>query len=83
MNAKEKNNIFDLDNDSKFIIEELFHEKIVPKLNNLGARLGTINCGFAGQKYSNWNIQFKSAGSDFYIDAFEYDENGASIDLDL
>jgi len=73
----------DLDDDAKIIISEFFHETIVPKLNKLGARLGIINCGFAGQKYNNWNIRFKSAGSDFYIDDFEYDEDGASIDLDL
>ncbi|MFC1840368.1 hypothetical protein ACFL1N_12355 [Thermodesulfobacteriota bacterium] len=84
MNKKlaNKQNI-ELDDDAKMIISEIFQEKIIPRLNRLGARIGTVNCGFAGPKYSNWNIRFKSAGSDFYIDDFEYDEEGASIDLDL
>ena len=72
-----------LDDDAKIIISEIFHEEIAAKLLRLGARLGTVNCGFAGEEYSNWNIRFKSAGSDFFIDDFEYDEDGASIDLDL
>ena len=33
--------------------------------------------------YKDWSIQFKSAGSDFDIVEFEYDENGEGIDLDL
>ena len=73
----------DLDEDEKIFLSELFQEEIVPKLNRLSARLGTINCGFAGEKYQKWNIRFKSTGSDFMITDFEFDENSASIDLDL
>lgn len=77
------NNLPDLDEDEKIFLSELFQEDIVPKLVRLGARLGTINCGFAGEKYHKWNISFKSIGSDFMISDFEFDEEGASIDLDL
>ena len=77
-----KQNI-ELDDDAKIEISEIFHEIIAEKLLRLGARIGTVNCGFAGDEYSNWNIRFKSAGSDFFIDDFEYDEDGTSIDLDL
>ena len=73
----------DLDEDEKINIGELFHDEIVPKLVKLGARLGTINCSFAGDKYQKWNIRFKSIGSDFIISDFEFDEDGTSIDLDL
>ena len=84
MNKKNKNkSVIKLDDDAKMKITEIFHEEIAAKLLRLGARIGTVNCGFAGEEYSNWNIQFKSAGSDFFIDDFEYDEDGASINLDL
>lgn len=76
-------NLPDLDEDEKLFLSETFQEEIVPKLARLGARLGTINCGFAGEKYEKWNICFKSVGSDFMISDFEFDEHGASIDLDL
>ena len=48
-----------------------------------GARMGNLNCEFAGERFKNWNIQFKSIGSDFEIVEFEYDEEGDGIDLDL
>ena len=73
----------DLDEDEKIFLSEMFQEEIVPKLIRLGARLGTINCSFAGEKYQKWNISFKSIGSDFMISDFEFDEDGAFIDLDL
>lgn len=73
----------ELDDDEKILLVEKFQEEIVPKLVRLGARLGTINCSFAGKKYNKWNISFKSIGSDFMISDFEFDEHGASIDLDL
>ena len=72
-----------LDEDEKVFLTEMFQEKICPKLVRLGARLGTINCGFAGEKYGKWNIIFKSIGSDFMISEFEYDEEGTDMDLDL
>ncbi len=73
----------ELDEDAKLFLDELFHDQIVPKLVRLGARLGTINCGFAGDAYKNWNIEFKSMGSGFVISGFEYDENSDALDLDL
>ena len=63
-----------LDEDEKIFLSELFQEEIVPKL---------VRLGFAGEKYHEWNISFKSIGSDFMISDFEFDEDGASIDLDL
>jgi hypothetical protein len=76
-------NLPDLDEDEKIFLSELFQEVIAPKLTRLGARLGTINCSFAGEKYHKWNIRFKSVGSDFMVSDIEFDENSASIDLDL
>lgn len=73
----------DLEENEKIFLSELFQEEIIPKLARLGARLGTINCGFAGDKYKKWNIRFKSMGSDFIISDFEFDEDGDSMDLDL
>ena len=52
-------NLPDIDEDEKLFLSELFQEEIVPKLTRLGARLGTINCGFAGDKYQKWNICFR------------------------
>lgn len=73
----------DLTMDEKVHILTVFHEEIVPKLAKLDARLGILNCEFAGERYRNWSVQFKSAGSDFQIVVFEYDEEGAAMDLDL
>ena len=73
----------ELDDDDRFHIMEIFSEVIVPKLRALNARTGNLSCGFAGEKYINWGIRFRSVGSDFEIVEFEYDENGADIDLDV
>lgn len=64
-------------------IRAAFHEDVVPKLVKLNARLGTLSCAFAGEDYENWTIEFKSIGDDFEIVSFQYDEEGASLDLDL
>lgn len=74
---------YELDDYDKAHISEVFSEQVVPKLLNLHARLGTLNCDFAGEQYKNWNIHFKSKGSDYEIVAFEYDEETCGIDLDL
>ena len=76
-------NIPELNGNDKIQITELFEEIVMPKLIKLDARVGTINCGFAGEKYQNWNISFKSIGSDLIITEFEYDEEGFSVDFDL
>ncbi|MFC1869230.1 hypothetical protein ACFL0H_14020 [Thermodesulfobacteriota bacterium] len=75
--------LYELDDDDRGYITDLFFEEIVPKLRRLDARIGMLNCDFAGEKYKNWSIRFRSAGSEFDIVEFEYDEEGAGIDLDL
>jgi hypothetical protein len=72
-----------LTDEEKSEIQELFFEAIVPKLRKLDARLGNISCEFAGPRYSNWMIQFRSRGEEFEIVDFEWDEQGSGIDLDL
>ena len=72
-----------LTDEDKSEIQEVFFDKILPKLKKLDARLGTISCEFAGPQYANWMIQFRSRGEEFEIVHFEYDEMGAGIDLDL
>ena len=71
-----------LNDEDRSYITEVFFDDIVPKLKNLQARIGTINCEFAGEAYKNWIIYFKSTGSGFYIVDFEYDENSCSFSLD-
>ena len=73
----------DLTDEEKSEIQQLFSEEIVPKLRKLDARLGTISCEFAGPRYENWMIQFRSRGDAFEIVEFEYDATGAGMDLDL
>lgn len=73
----------ELDDDDMEFIRQVFFEEIVPKLKRLDARLGTLNCEFAGKKYSHWNIQFESVGSGFDIADFEYDEDSEGMDLDV
>ena len=73
--------VYELDDDDKAHITEIFFEEIVPKLIKRYARIGNLNCVFAGEQYKNWNIQFKSRRSDFDIVEFEYDEDGCGIDL--
>ena len=72
----------ELDDDDKAVITEVFFEEIVKKLKRMGARIGTLNCDFAGQQYGNWNIHFKSRRSGFEIVDFDYDEDSYSIDLE-
>lgn len=73
----------ELDDDDRAYITNIFDEIIVPKLRKLNARLGNLCCGFAGDTYKNWNLNFRSVGSDFVIVEFEYDEDCNSMDLDL
>ena len=75
--------LHELDDNDRVYITEIFVEEIIPKLRRLDARLGTLNCNFAGKQYQNWNIQFRSVGSDFEIVEFEYDEEGVGVDLDI
>ena len=72
----------ELDDDDKAFITEIFFEEIVKKLKRMDARIGTLNCDFAGDQYKNWNIQFKSKGQGFEIVDFEYDEDSYGFSLD-
>ena len=82
MNA-ETEALLELDDDDKELIRAIFYEKIVPKLGKLHARLGTLNCDFAGKQFRNWSIGFRSKGSGYDVVSFEYDEDSRGIDLDL
>jgi hypothetical protein len=73
----------DLSHEDRDHIRECFQGEIVPKLSRLHARIGTLNCSFAGERYRNWCIRFKSSGSGFEIVEFECDDTGEGIDLDL
>ncbi len=72
----------ELDDDDKAFITEIFFEEVVAKLKRIDARIGTLNCDFAGDQYKNWNIYFKSKGPGFEIVDFEYDEDSYGFSLD-
>jgi len=72
-----------LDDEDRTHITEVFFEELVPKLKRLQARIGMLDCSFAGEKYANWLLHFKSTGADFSIVDFEYDEDSRSLSLDL
>ena len=71
----------DIDEEDRTIIEEVFAEKMIPKLRFLNARIGTLNCEFAGKQYGNWIVHFRSSGDDFRIVEFEYDPDTSGLDL--
>jgi hypothetical protein len=73
----------ELSDDDKELIREIFEEEVVPKLKHLHARIGNLNCDFAGERFKHWTMQFRDRGSDFDIIDFEYDEDGTGIDLDV
>ncbi len=75
--------LHELSDEDQAYIRTVFDEEVVPKLIKLDARLGTLNCEFAGEQFKNWSIQFRSKGSDFEIVEFEYDEEGEDLSLDL
>ena len=72
----------ELDDEDKVFITEIFFEKIITKLQRMHARIGTLNCDFAGDQYKNWNIHFKSKGTGFEIIDFEYDKDSYGFSLD-
>ncbi len=72
---------YELDDDDKCHIMEIFHEDIAPRLMRMDARIGNINCEFAGSQYKNWVVEFRSTRSGFEIVDFEYDEDSRSFDL--
>jgi hypothetical protein len=71
----------ELTEDEKFEIMTVFSGEVVPKLKKLSARIGTLNCAFAGPQYGNWLIHFRETRSDFAITEFEYDEDSRDLDL--
>jgi hypothetical protein len=73
----------ELDDDDRVHITRIFFEQIIEKLNRLDARIGMINCDFAGKEYGNWNIRFRSKGRGYEIVEFEYDADARSLSLDL
>ena len=72
----------ELEDEDKAFITEIFFEEIVKKLKRIDARIGTLNCDFAGDQYQNWNIHFRSKGPGFEIIDFEYDEDSYGFSLD-
>ncbi|MCF8061603.1 MAG: hypothetical protein K9M82_03720 [Deltaproteobacteria bacterium] len=73
----------ELDEDDLIRIGTIFEAEIVPRLRRHHARIGTLNCGFAGPAYADWTLRFRSAGGGFEITEVEYDEGGDGLDLDL
>jgi hypothetical protein len=71
----------ELDDDDKAFITEIFFEQMVTKLLKANARIGTLNCDFAGNQYKHWNIHFKSKGPGFEIVDFEYDSDSCGFSL--
>ena len=71
----------ELDDDEKIHITEIFHEDVAPRLMRMAARIGNINCEFAGEQYKNWLVEFRSTRTGFEIVDFEYDEDARSINL--
>lgn len=70
----ESNAAVSLTQQEKDYIKEVFYREMVPKLRLWNAKIGTLNCKFAGEKYSNWTLLFRQTrGSDFDIVGFEYD----------
>ncbi len=72
----------ELDDDDRTLITQIFHEEVVEKLKRMGARIGTLNCAFAGKRYRDWTLHFRSSGPGFEIVDFEYDEDSRGFSLD-
>ncbi len=72
---------YELDDEDKIHIREVFHEDVVPRLMRMDARIGNISCEFAGEHYKNWIIAFRSTRRGFEIVDFEFDEDARGIDL--
>jgi hypothetical protein len=74
---------YELDDEDKALIGDIFYEEIMPKLLKLDARLGNLSCVFAGERYVHWILRFQSKGSGLEIVDFEYDEEADALDIDL
>ena len=64
-------------------IRDLFFSEIEPRLMKIDARMGNISCAFAGEKYCNWIIEFRSLSNGFEIVDISYDPDADTIDIDL
>jgi hypothetical protein len=73
----------ELSDEERDHLRELFFLEVAPKLVRLQARTGMVSCEFGGEEYRKWQIRFQSRGSGFEIVDFEYEEDGAGLDLDL
>lgn len=73
----------ELSADDEAHIMQLFYDRMVPLLARADARIGALNCRFAGEVYRHWNLHFCSAGASFQIRDFEYDETSDDLSLDL
>jgi len=71
----------ELEDDDKAHITELFEEDISVRLMQMDARSGNISCEFAGSRYRNWVLQFRSSRWGLEIVDFEYDEETRSFNL--
>jgi len=71
----------ELNEADKIYITEIFLESIVPRLQKLNARIGVLNCDFAGERFKKWNARFRSVREDFEILEFEYEEKGSGFTL--
>jgi hypothetical protein len=83
MNKNHQNRPPELTREDETHIMSVFRDEVMPKLQRLDARLGSLSCAFAGVQYKNWLIEFRSVGRDFEIVDFQYDEEGEGLDLDL
>jgi hypothetical protein len=72
----------ELTEEDKAVIIEKFEKEIAsnPMMKMLG-RTGVLNCIFAGEKYKDWNIIFRSKGDGFEIIDFEYDPESREVKL--
>jgi hypothetical protein len=73
----------ELEDDDKAHITELFEEDIAVRLLQMDARNGNISCEFAGSRYRNWVLEFRSSRWGLEIVDFEYDEEARSFNLPL
>ena len=78
----QKDRQHELDEYDKAHINDVFFEDMVEKLRKMDARVGSLNCEFAGEQYKNWIIYFRSKGPGFEIVDFEYDADSRGLDFD-
>ncbi|MCJ7809525.1 MAG: hypothetical protein MUP26_04595 [Desulfobulbaceae bacterium] len=70
-----------LSDEDRMHILQVFEEEVVPRLIRMDAKIGNLNCEFAGEKYRSWVIEFRTNRSGFEIVDFEYDEHSRQIQM--